>query len=107
VSDRDPLVPTAGARFLLELDGAPGAGPRATYRAAVITPDARFDYDAQLADDGGVTLAARGTPATPEHEDMLAMIAKLVARGAPGRRDDGLPVWPARVTRWRGPGRGG
>jgi hypothetical protein len=100
----DPLAPTAGARFVLELDREDAA--RATYRAAVITPDARADYDAALDDGGGVALIARGTPASAEHEEMLQMIAKLVARGAAGRAADGLPPWPARITRWRGPGRG-
>jgi hypothetical protein len=115
------LAPDHGARFVLELDGDPGVAPgaadaapggsvtrgRATYRAAVITADARADYRAELADDGTVALTAQGAPAAPEHEEMLAMIAKLTARGAAGRRADGLPPWPARITRWRGPGRGG
>jgi hypothetical protein len=100
----DPLRPTAGARFVLELDREEPA--RARYRAAVITPDARADYDAALDDGGGVALAPRGAPATADQEEMLAMIAKLVARGAAARRADGLAPWPARVTRWRGPGRG-
>ena len=103
----DPLRPTAGARFVLELDREDGAGAGAHYRAAVITPDARADYDAVLDHGGGVTLTARGAPpASAEHEEMLAMIAKLVARGAAARAADGLPPWPARITRWRGPGRG-
>jgi hypothetical protein len=99
-------APEHGARFVLELEpDDAGGGARARYRAAVITPAARADYRAELADDGAVALTATGAPAVREHEDMLAMIAKLVARGAAGRRTDGLPPWPARITRWRGPGR--
>ena len=103
----DALRPTHGARFLLERVGAPAdASPTASYAAAVVTPDARHDYDAALSEHGEVELRARGERAADEHEKMLAMIAKLVARGAPSRRTDGLPAWPARITRWRGPGRG-
>ena len=91
------LHPTDGARFLLErVDGS-------TYRAAIYTPDAVFEARAVLHEDGTVELPPTGAPA--ELDDMLAMIAKLTARGAAKRRADGLPVWPARVMRWRGPGR--
>ena len=104
----DPLAPAHGARFVLERVGAPAdSATSASYAAAVITSDARADYDATLADDGAVTLAPKTTRASDEHEQTLAMIAKLVARGAPARRAEGLPAWPARITRWRGPGRGG
>ena len=48
----------------------------------------------------------RPTGAAPELDAMLAMQARLIARGAAKRREDGLPPWPARVLRWRGPGRG-
>jgi hypothetical protein len=34
------------------------------------------------------------------------MVAKLTARAAGKKREDGMPPWPARVLRWRGPGRG-
>jgi hypothetical protein len=103
----DPLTPAHGARFVLERVGAPAdSAAKATYAAAVITPDARADYDAELGEDGAVALAPRGARADEAHEQMLAMIAKLVARGAPSGRTDGMPAWPARITRWRGPGRG-
>jgi hypothetical protein len=72
------------------------------YRAAIYTPDADYVGRATLHDDGRVELAIE---APAELADMLAMIAKLTARGAGKRRDDGLPTWPARVLRWRGPGR--
>ena len=101
---RDPLAPEAGARFLFDLVGDDGASAR--YRAAVLTPAERFDYDAVLEDDGSVTLTALAAPAPDELEGALRMIAKLTARSAPKKREDGLPPWPHRVLRWRGPGRG-
>lgn len=96
------LRPSAGARFLLERVGE--AGDRATYRATIFTPDAEFSATAELRDDGTFELPATGAGA--ELHDHLAMQARLLARGAAKRRDDGLPAWPARVLRWRGPGRG-
>jgi hypothetical protein len=101
---RDPLQPEAGARYLLERVSDDGA--RAHYRAAVLTPDARFDYQAALADDGSAELTATGAPAPDELADTLLMIARLTARSASKKREDGLPPWPHRVLRWRGPGRG-
>ena len=104
---RDPLAPEAGARLLLELDGEHDGGARAVYRAAVITPDARFDYRAELGDDGEAALAAVDAAAPDELAAALATVAKLTARAAAGKRADGLRPWPPRVLRWRGPGRGG
>ena len=98
------LVPTEGARFLLEREREQGDGPRATYRTAIYTPDATYEGRAMLADDGSVELDAGGAP--DELASTLQMLAKLTARGAAKRRADGLPPWPARVLRWRGPGRG-
>lgn len=89
--------PTSGARFLLELLGEDG--PRATYRAAIYTPDAVHSSTAALADDGTAELAPTGAPA--HLDEMLAVFAKLTARGAAKRREDGLPPWPPRVLRWR------
>jgi hypothetical protein len=91
------LHPTEGARFLLERLTDDGA--RASYRASIYTPDAAFTTTATLADDGTVELAATGAP--EGLDDMLAMFGKLTARGAAKRRSDGLPVWPARILRWR------
>ncbi len=95
------LRPTAGARFLLERTGAPGEAARADYRVVVYTPDAEFAGSAVLGDDGSVELVPTGAPAILDAA--LAMFAKLTARGAPKRREDGLPTWPARVLRWRSP----
>lgn len=93
----DALTPTSGARFLLELTAEDGS--RATYRASIYTPEAAYRSDATLADDGTVDLAPTGAPAALD--GALAMFAKLTARGAAKRRDDGRPPWPARVLRWR------
>jgi hypothetical protein len=94
--------PTAGARFLLELERDHGA--RAVYRATVFVPDAEYASSATLGEDGSVDLAPTGAPG--DLDETLAMFAKLLARGAPKRREDGLPAWPQRLLRWRGPGRG-
>jgi hypothetical protein len=91
------LRPTSGARFLLERERDDGT--RAVYRAAVFTPDANYESRATLVDDGSVELAPTG--AGDELDAALAMFAKLTARGAAKRRDDGLVAWPARVLRWR------
>lgn len=91
------LHPTAGARFVLErtVDN----GTRATYRASIYTPDAVYAATAVLADDGGVELQPTGAPG--DLDEMLATFAKLTARAAAKRREDGLPAWPSRVMRWR------
>jgi hypothetical protein len=101
VSDLSDLTPTAGARYVLErVDGG-------VYTAQVHTPDAIYEYAAVLAPGAEPVLEARGTPAPAALEDMLRMIARLTARGHDKRVADGLPPWPQRITRWRGPGRGG
>ncbi len=97
----ESLRPTTGARFHLERIAERGAA--ASYRAAIYTPDATFEATAELTDDGTATVTASGAPA--ELHDMLCMQAKLLARGAPSRRTDGLAAWPQRLLRWRGPGR--
>ena len=91
------LHPTEGARFLLERTD--DLGTSATYRASVYTPDAVFIATATLAEDGTATVAPTGAPG--DLDGRLATIAKLLARDAPKRREDGLVVWPARIMRWR------
>jgi hypothetical protein len=100
-TSRDELRPSAGARFLLERTS--DDGPRATYHAVIYTPDAEFAATATLVDDGTFTVTPSAAPA--ELHEMLEMHARLLARGAAKRREDGLPAWPARLLRWRGPGR--
>lgn len=98
----DPLTPVAGARLLLERGSV--AGTRATYRAAIYTPSATFTGSATLDESGEAAVAIDGAPA--DQLEALEMIAKLTARSAAKKREDGMPPWPARVLRWRGPGRG-
>lgn len=101
----DSLTPTEGARFLLEREQDDGS--RARYRATIFTPAATYAGHAQLTDDGSVALDGLDAAGAPD--DLIAtlhMLAKLTARSAAKKRDDGLPPWPARVLRWRGPGRG-
>jgi hypothetical protein len=93
------LHPTDGARYLLELEGEHGGGAGARYRAAIYTPDREFTATATLGDDGSVDLAPTGAP--DELHARLTVIARLVARDAARRRDDGMPPWPQRILRWR------
>jgi hypothetical protein len=97
------LTPTEGARYELERDSA-GHGDRAEYRVSIFTPSATHTGRATLALDGTYELAMPGAP--EELVAVLAMFVKLTARAAAGKRDAGIAPWPARVLRWRGPGRG-
>jgi hypothetical protein len=99
----DPLTPTAGARYVLERVGVDGRA--ASYRARILTPDATYAYDAQLSADAEPALSS-GAAAPAELEKVLVMIARLTARAVDKRMEEGLPAWPERITRWRGPGRG-
>ncbi|MGE5184053.1 MAG: hypothetical protein ACM31C_18410 [Acidobacteriota bacterium] len=96
-SGNSGLAPEAGARFLLELDSA-GDAASAAYRVAIYTPGEVYEGTATLDDEGGVTLAIDAPAPLVER---LEMFAKLTARAAGKRREDGLPAWPARVLRWR------
>ena len=100
---RDSLTPTEGARFLLEREQEEQGGTRAVYRATIYTPAATYDGTALLADDGTISVT---TKAPEELRATLEMLAKLTARSANKKREDGLAPWPARILRWRGPGRG-
>lgn len=108
----ESLTPTEGARFLLERERELAEGTSAVYRTAIYTPDTTFTGVATLADDGTATVAhpiSAGAAPTKAPEDLVAklrMLAKLTARSASKKREDGLPPWPSRVLRWRGPGRG-
>ena len=103
----DPsLHPSEGARFLFERESESSDRQRAVYRAAVYTPEQRFDYSAEMLLDGSFTLSASGDAAGDALENKLSVIAKLIARDAAKKRADNMPPWPHRVLRWRGPGRG-
>ena len=103
----DDLRPTAGARFLLEREDVAADQRRARYRARVLTPEATYTYAGDLVAGDEPALAPVGEPAPPELADTLVMLARLTARGVDKRLADGMPPWPERVLRWRGPGRGG
>lgn len=105
----ESLTPTEGARFLLEREREEADGRSAIYRTAIYTPHVTFEGNATLTDDGTATLGVQtsaGASAPEELVAMLQMLAKLTARSASKKREDGLPPWPARILRWRGPGRG-
>ena len=91
------LHPSEGARFLLERTSDDGA--RATYKASIYTPTSVFTVTAQLSDDGSAVVPPAGAP--EDLDERLVIVAKLIARDATKRRDDGLVVWPARILRWR------
>ena len=95
------LTPTEGVRLLLERQREDAAG--ATYKAAIFTPTTSYEGLATLGEDGSVAIAVK---APADLVEMLTMAARLLARGAAGRREEGLATWPARILRWRGPGRG-
>ena len=76
----------------------------AEYRATIFTPDATHAGTAELGEDGTATVLIATAPA--ELVEVMQMLAKLTARSAAKKREDGFPPWPARVLRWRGPGRG-
>jgi hypothetical protein len=92
------LHPTAGARYVLELEGA-ADGSHADYRAAIYTHGALYRATARLGDDGSALVSPSGAP--DELHARLATIARLVARDAARLRADGMPAWPKRVMRWR------
>ena len=87
---------------MLERDRVEGA--RAHYRAAIYTPAHTYAGTAVLDEDGSAAVELADAPA--ELAQALQMIARLTARAAAKKRADGLAPWPARVLRWRGPGRG-
>lgn len=90
--------PAHGARFTLTLIGV-GPDARADYACTIATPTIDHHARVRLAEDGGVEVLESDAP--DALASALAMFAKLTARGAPVRRDDGLATWPPRVQRWR------
>ncbi|MCB9563046.1 MAG: hypothetical protein H6708_21785 [Kofleriaceae bacterium] len=106
MTDPADVRPSAGARLRLERAWVSDDGARARYRAAVLTPDAEFPYDLELAADAEPQVTATATAAPPELEAALTMLARLTARGVAKRVADGLAPWPPSLLRWRGPGRG-
>lgn len=107
----DPLRPSAGVRFLLERTAIAADEASATYTASIITPTQRHELLATLFEDGRADISPAPTPGDgdrPDASDLKRLdgIARTIARAARKNRADGLPAWPARILRWRGPGRG-
>jgi hypothetical protein len=100
------LNPSEGMRLLLERLAIAEDGSQAEYRALIYTPTECFQYGATLSMEGEARLEARGDSADAEMEKGLSNIARSTARAARRKVDEGLPPWPPRVLRWRGPGRG-
>jgi hypothetical protein len=98
-----PLHPSQGARFLFERRSVAPDQSSATYRASVITPGERFEYDVVLRVDGSAELIPAGPPAARAWEERLANHARQTARAAERRRADHLAPWPPRLLRWRAP----
>jgi hypothetical protein len=101
LSGPGPQHPSQGARLLLERRQVAADGSSATYRAAIITADQRFEYEAVLRLDGSADLTPIATPAPDQWQARLLAHARQAARAAERRRGDQLPPWPHRVLRWR------
>lgn len=102
----ESLHPTEGARFLYERESVSADQRQAAYRAAIYTPEKRFEYSAAMDLDGSVEVSVRGESAGEELEVKLQAIGRILARAAAKRLAGDMPPWPHRVLRWRGPGRG-
>jgi len=100
------LRPGQGARFLLERREVAIDDAHAAYSCSIFTPEQRCDYTLMMGLDGSVTVTDGGGRGDPDLEETLLTIARLTARSAAKKRGEGLPPWPPRILRWRGPGRG-
>ncbi|HET6611527.1 MAG TPA: hypothetical protein VFG83_06050 [Kofleriaceae bacterium] len=101
------MAPGEGVRFLLERGEVAGDQASATYAASILTPRGRHELAATLWADGRAELAPTSEPSADAADlKRLDGIARTVARAAAKNRAEGLPAWPARILRWRGPGRG-
>lgn len=98
--------PREGAKLLLERQSTSEDASRAEYRGHIYTPERRYDLRVSLDTSGEAELAPIGERAQPELAKALENIAKSIARAAARKHEDGLPPWPRRIHRWRGPGRG-
>jgi len=98
------LHPEHGIRLLLEREGH--SDERASYRGAIYTSDAVFEYAVELDISGAAELSPQ-SGAAAENQLALENLARSIARAASRRAADGLAPWPPRILRWRGPGRQG
>ncbi len=110
--DESTLHPSEGARFLLERVFQSEDQSQAHYRAVIFTPEIRVEYRARMSIDGQVQLEESAplsddeATAVAPWQKTLVTLGRLLARSAAKKRADALPPWPARMLRWRGPGRG-
>jgi hypothetical protein len=99
------LHPQDGARYLLERERGGDDDRDAIYRASVYLPAAirvePMTTTLVLSEDGSVAFTVGAAAIDEPHNKSLLTFAKLTARAAPNRRQDGLPTWPQRVLRWR------
>lgn len=95
-------APAHGVRYQLERLEA-GSPERCRYAVTVATSAASYHGEAVLSADGAVALSPLDPATPPELRAQLEIFARLLARAAPARIADGLPVWPERVQRWRPP----
>jgi hypothetical protein len=94
--DRVPIAsqrPETGVRIQLERDPNVKAAPY-FYRGAATTPNARFDAEVTVHEDGRVDVALEGAAA--ELVEKVRLIVRTVVRQAEGE----APAW--RIVRWRG-----
>jgi hypothetical protein len=85
--------PETGLRIQLERDPKVKAAPY-VYRGAAITPDASFEGEVVVGEDGRVDVAIESAP--PELVEKVRLIVRTVVRQADGEP----PAW--RIVRWRG-----
>ena len=96
-----PLHPSQGARFLFERRSIAPEQGTATYRAAIITPDQRYELDVVLHLDGTAELTPVGALPPENLMSRITAHARQAARAAERRRADQLSPWPHRILRWR------
>jgi hypothetical protein len=89
------MHPRTGGRVVLDLVSD---GP--TYRAALLTPEARWDGEARVGADGAVAFSD-WVPADPP--PWLVDLARAFLRGEWRYRHGAATPspWPARINRWR------
>lgn len=104
----DSLHPSEGLRLLLERQSVSDNAAQAKYRGSIYTPSEVFRFNSELYQSGEVEMSPEvpGNTASDEQVEKLLRIAKSTARAAKRKVEEGLPPWPSRVLRWRGPGRG-
>jgi hypothetical protein len=91
------LHPTAGVRILLELDSSDDGGAR--YRAAIYTPEKRFDYRLTIAlPDGAVSFVEPPQDGAAGFAELVRAMARSLARDAFASTPFS---WPRRLLRWR------